>query len=403
MTLTAALLATGCTPNFDPPSASAAEPAAAPAAAQHTAEATMSEAATVLARRVTESHPPLEEATADEILEETNDQAEQDDDEDSPAAGSARREQLEAWSESLTQAHEADQERAVLEEEQQLREEAEARRQAEAEAEQEAQRQAEAEQEAEAEEEADEQVEEPPAQATPPEPPAQTESPSFDGDLNTYLGQLAGAHPGQISISLTEIGGQGRRGSSGGGDSYVTASTYKLLVAYSILQRVESGTMSWDDHVLPGRDLSQCFQDMISLSDNPCPEKIGPEIGWANIYSDAAGLGVSNTRGGQGGILTTPNDLTSFMTSLAAGNMAISGASQDRLRNALAANIHRQGIPAGSSGQVLNKPGFINGNLHDTAIVRHPSGTYVLTIMSQGSSWDAIAAITRDIEHALYG
>ncbi len=59
-------------------------------------------------------------------------------------------------------------------------------------------------------------------------------------------------------------------------------------------------------------------------------------------------------------------------------------------------------MPAGSFGSVLNKPGFINGNLHDAAIVHHPH-TYVVTVMSEGSSWEAIAGITREIEAALYG
>ena len=38
------------------------------------------------------------------------------------------------------------------------------------------------------------------------------------------------------------------------------------------------------------------------------------------------------------------------------------------------------------------------GLLHDAAIVYSPSGTYVLVIMTDGSSWAEIAALTRKIE-----
>ena len=61
-------------------------------------------------------------------------------------------------------------------------------------------------------------------------------------------------------------------------------------------------------------------------------------------------------------------------------------------------NIYRQGIPAGASGSVADKVGFLNGLLHDAAIVYSPKGTYALVIMTDGSSWAEIADITRQIE-----
>lgn len=61
-------------------------------------------------------------------------------------------------------------------------------------------------------------------------------------------------------------------------------------------------------------------------------------------------------------------------------------------------NIYRQGIPAGANGQVANKVGFLDGLLHDAAIVYSPSGTYALSIMTDGSNWGTIAELTRQIE-----
>ncbi|GFZ95576.1 serine hydrolase [Nesterenkonia alkaliphila] len=412
--LTVALLASGCTPNFHAPDPAQIQPASAaealPAAVHNSADTTMRDAATIVVHQVAESRPPEQTVPAGQVTEddaaETQhsptdpDQGEADpaEAEASDANTSKRRQSLEEWSSSLTRAYESAQQR-----EQRLAQE-EAQRQADAEAEAEERRQAELEQE-----EQDQELDQEQAEAAPepepapaPEPPAQTNV-NFDGDLNALLGQLAAQHPGQISISVQELGGQNRSASTGTGKSFVTASTYKIFVAYSIIREVEAGQRDWSDPVLEDRDLAQCFQDMIVLSDNPCPEKLGPEIGWGNIWADASAQGAGNTRGGEGGIRTNAQDLTNFMSNLGAGNLAMSGPGHDRLRNALAANVHREGIPAGSAGQVLNKPGFINGNLHDTAIVHHPSGTYVLTILTQGSSWSSVAAITRDIETALYG
>jgi len=61
-------------------------------------------------------------------------------------------------------------------------------------------------------------------------------------------------------------------------------------------------------------------------------------------------------------------------------------------------NVYRQGIPAGTSATVADKVGFLNALVHDAAIVYSSKGTYVLTIMTDGSSWANVAELTRKIE-----
>lgn len=406
--VTAALLVSGCAPNFHAPETSSLAPASdtyhLPQTVKNTADTTMRDAAAAVAQQLTFHYPAAAETDTDDSRAEeppsdgTEETPETGEDAESEGATSSRAE-LQQWSEALTRAYETAEE--------------EAEREPTPEAEPPTQSSEPEEDEPSAEDEPQEELPEPepdpepepePETPTPePEPPAESSEVSFDGDLDAFLRQIASAYPGTISISLQEVGGQSRSASTGGADSFVTASTYKLLVGYSLIREVEAGELSWDDTAHGDKDLAQCFNDMIVLSDNPCPEAIGPAIGWSKIYADAAAVGATSTSGGEGGIRTNAADLTRFMTSLATGSMSMSEAGHERLRNALAANIHREGIPAGSAGRVLNKPGFINGNLHDTAIVHHPSGTYVLTILSQGSNWHALAGITRDIESALYG
>ena len=208
---------------------------------------------------------------------------------------------------------------------------------------------------------------------------------------SALLENYARDHSGTFGISLAELSGKKRRASYNGDKQFITASTYKLFVAYSVLKRVESGKMDWGTN-------ETCFNKMISLSDNPCSEKFLHGIGLGEVTKDMQNLGLGNsTFMKSGGPFTTANDLALFLGFLESGT-SLSGQSRDRLLSAIRGNVFRQGIPAGTSGAVADKVGFLNGLLHDAAIVYSPSGTYVLAIMTDGSSWGAIADITRQIE-----
>jgi beta-lactamase class A len=89
------------------------------------------------------------------------------------------------------------------------------------------------------------------------------------------------------------------------------------------------------------------------------------------------------------------------MAMLESGTLPVSSESRERLLGALKRNIYRQGIPAGANGAVADKVGFLDGLLHDTAVVHSSNGTYVLTILTNGSSWAEIAELTRQIEGLL--
>lgn len=221
---------------------------------------------------------------------------------------------------------------------------------------------------------------------------------SSDAGLNALLENYAKDHPGEWGISMAEIGSKGRRANYNGDKQFVTASTYKLFVAYSVLRRVEAGTFNWDAE-------AGCFNKMISHSDNPCAEGFQTKIGGGSITngakpltSEAQALGLKNTTFMKaGGPYTTTNDLVTFLGSLEAGQ-SLQGVSRARLINAMLANVYRNGVPAGAGARVADKVGFMNGLLHDAAIVYSPKGTYVIAVMTDGSSWAEIAGLTRELE-----
>lgn len=218
-----------------------------------------------------------------------------------------------------------------------------------------------------------------------------------DTGLSALMKQYAESHPGSFGISMVELSGQHRRATYNDTKRFRTASTYKLYVAYGTLKRVEAGTWKWTDQIQGGRDLAKCFDDMIVKSDNPCGETLLNKIGFRALTDEMKALGLTNTSFMGSIPETSAGDLTTFLGSLEAGQM-LNADSRARLLGAMKRNVYRQGIPAGANGQVADKVGFLDGFLHDAAVIYGPSGPVVLSIMSDGSSWATLADLTKQIE-----
>lgn len=222
---------------------------------------------------------------------------------------------------------------------------------------------------------------------------------STDVGLSALMKNYASDNSGVYAVQLIELSGERRRASFDEGKAWTPASTYKLFVAYSTLKKVESGAWKWSDEIVPGRNLSTCFDDMISRSDNPCAEALLQKVGFQQITNDARAIGATTTSFlGSDGIKTSAADLALLLAALKSGQLLEQQSSRDRFLSALSANVYRQGIPAGVSGSVANKVGFLDDYLNDAAIVSGSSGTYVLVILTKGSSWANIADLTKKIE-----
>lgn len=203
---------------------------------------------------------------------------------------------------------------------------------------------------------------------------------------------------GVFGVSFSELGGQGLNAQHNGDRQFVTASTYKLFVAFSTLKRVEADQLKWSDSIAGGRDLTKCFDDMIVKSDNPCAEALIKKIGAKDLNADIKSLGLTSTAFRADNNVTTANDLAKYLTQLEKGTMPLKPENRERLLSAMKRNIYRQGVPAGASGTVADKVGFMWGLLHDATVVYSPKGTYVLVVLTDGSSWANIADLTRKIE-----
>ncbi|QQS68705.1 serine hydrolase [Candidatus Saccharimonas aalborgensis] len=224
----------------------------------------------------------------------------------------------------------------------------------------------------------------------PSEQYTRTYSPSDTG-MSALMANYAHDHSGVYGISMIELGGKGRRADYNGNKQFVTASTYKLFAAYTLLKQIDEGKRDWATN-------ADCFNKMISLSDNACAEAFLKTLGLSTITNDIHAVGLSNsTFMKSGGPFTTANDL-SLMLGMIATGQNYSTINQQRLIGAMKANVYRRGIPSGVNGAVADKVGFMDGLLHDAAIVYSPSGTYVLAIMTDGSSWANIAELARQLD-----
>lgn len=184
--------------------------------------------------------------------------------------------------------------------------------------------------------------------------------------------------------------------------SIPSASTFKLYLAKILFDKIDAGEISWGDPILD-TDVAGCFERMTVASTNPCAESWIAQWGrqYINDYVYRLGFshGTSFTTGGA--VQTTAADLNKYMIGLYNGTI-LSGANKERLLDSLGRHPYRYGIPTGSGGVVHDKVGFLWDYVHDTAIVQHPRGTYVMTVMTKGKSYGAIAAVTREIERIMY-
>lgn len=218
--------------------------------------------------------------------------------------------------------------------------------------------------------------------------------------LQAYLDDTGRSR--NVQIMVRQLDGGKWAASTRANESIPSGSTYKLYVALMLFDKMKKGETRWEDPMLD-TTVSGCFDRMTIASTNPCAEKWLAEWGRTNInnfiYSHGFSAGTTFTSSIANH--STAADLTKYMIGLNDGSL-VSEPYRSRLLHSLSVHPYRYGIPTGSKGRVQDKVGFLWDYVHDTAIVHHPRGTYVMTIMTKGQSYAAIASITREVERIMY-
>ena len=176
------------------------------------------------------------------------------------------------------------------------------------------------------------------------------------------------------------------------------ASTYKMFVLYSVLKRIDEGSMHFTDEVL-GTNVDACLQTIIIDSNNECAIALSDRIGWIKIQDEGKALGATELDWREE-LYGTVSDAAVIPLKLAKGEI-LSESSRNYMLDLMKRQRFRDGIPAGTESVVADKVGFIDGWLNDAAIVYSPAKPYILAIYTYDESWANIAEITRQIENVV--
>lgn len=210
-----------------------------------------------------------------------------------------------------------------------------------------------------------------------------------------------------VAVSVIDLSDKDRGRVDYNGDmEFTAASTYKLYVAYLMINAVETGQMKWTSS-LNGTTLDKCFQTMIINSDNACPEAYLARVGFSKADAQIHKLGLSDkTQIVAYDMLTSANDLAPFLQKLYKGEL-MNSENQTKLIDVMQRQIYRQGIATGiepnngTGATVANKVGFMDALLHDAGIVYSDHGDYVLVILTNGESWQFIAELSAWIDEQM--
>ncbi|MBC7746842.1 serine hydrolase [Pedobacter sp.] len=214
-------------------------------------------------------------------------------------------------------------------------------------------------------------------------------TPTHQG-LQALVTQWDKEHNGRYGIIVRDLTTKGWAAELLPNYDFVTASTYKMFLAYAVLHKVESGELTMDATTDIGLSVRACIDEMILHSTNACATSLFNLAGWGYVHNFILGqfpsTRLDNGQNADNEKHTTVFDEVTFMHRLYAGQLMTAG-NTDYLLNLFKHQIYRKGIPAGVPGvTVADKIGFYAGYKHDVGIVYAPSGTYILGIMSYGGS-----------------
>ena len=212
-----------------------------------------------------------------------------------------------------------------------------------------------------------------------------------------YIGQSSNTR-----IAITQLDGHGWSVGARANEGTVAASTYKVFLSLVLFDKIRTGDLHWNDSI-QGYDMATCLEKTIVVSANECAEELIGKFGRTNINNFLYGKGMSRATTFTNSTATQSSaaDLNRLMIGIHNGTL-LSGDDRSNLLEKMGRQIYRRGIPAGSKGSVQDKVGFLWDYLNDSGIVHHPKGTYAMTILTKGSSWENIAQITRDVEGIMY-
>lgn len=197
----------------------------------------------------------------------------------------------------------------------------------------------------------------------------------------------------RVSVSVRSLDDDSQA-TIGDGD-YQPASLYKLMLLPVLFEKYDLSDL--EKVQLKDMTARQCFDRMLTHSDNCAEELVRRLFGWPAIDNKMQELGYPDLRiSDVRGMNVTAQSYSAYIADLYQGKI-LTNKQTKHIFELLAQSTWQSGIPAGCDEcRVMNKTGDKKVR-HDSAIIELDGKTYALTILTDGASYAQIADITRNV------
>jgi len=233
-----------------------------------------------------------------------------------------------------------------------------------------------------------------------PSGPAITTAPKGSA-LDSLVKNFASPYDDDIGVVVIDTS-TGSKASANGDEQFVSASIYKLFVAYDTYKQIDNGTLTLHQKLgksvevdETGQTIAGCLNLMITISDNDCGIALGTLDDWAKIDSLLKSEGYTGTKlynYSSPGIIsgdkqTTANDVAQLLDRLYNGTL-LSESSTNAFIALLKAQTVNNRLPTGlPKGTVIaHKTGDLYGYLHDAGIIYGSNKNMIVVLMT--GNWD---------------
>lgn len=234
--------------------------------------------------------------------------------------------------------------------------------------------------------------------------PVSSSSPHIDTALERKISDWEANQPGDYGVMVREVSSPYRTASYKADSVFIAASTFKLFLVEAVLSAVEKGQLTLSTPVVGNMDIAACIDSLLIQSSDECAWPMGRLLGWSQVQSAIEQQGFAATKinnyddDGQfvGSKVTSASDQAEFMWRLQSGKL-LNADHTELVLSRLKQQKWRERIPAGLPAGAVSagKPGWLDSIENDTAIVYGSKSTYVLSILSDGSTPANLASLSR--------
>lgn len=207
-------------------------------------------------------------------------------------------------------------------------------------------------------------------------------------NIESYVQGVIQQMPATVSFALVDLN-NAETVRINNTNKYISASLYKLFVAYYTYDQIDQERVSYNT-LVEGRTIAVCLDRIITVSDNDCGVALGDYFGWTNITNFVQASGFNETvivraKDSDDEFMTSPSDIETFFIRLYRGQL-LSQSSTTAFLDTLKKQEINDRLPAivPSGITVAHKTGDVYDVIHDAGIIYSPGGDYVFVIMSSG-------------------